>query len=130
MIGTVDLAVFPALAAEPIVRPERYQDDRDTGRPCQEHQAGAEPGAAAAEELARRAWEQSPSLTRPDGLLNHLTKTVLETARTSSWPSTRAMTGTARSTRRRERAHAICLVEELGEDRVDPVGGQQRGAVA
>jgi len=33
-----------------------------------------------AEELVRRAREQGSSLTGPDGLLNQLTKTVLETA--------------------------------------------------
>jgi len=33
-----------------------------------------------AEDLVRRAREQGLSLTRPDGLLNQLTKTVLETA--------------------------------------------------
>ncbi len=34
----------------------------------------------AAEELVRRAREQGLSLTGPDGLLNQLTKVVIETA--------------------------------------------------
>ena len=40
--GTVDLTVFPALTAEPLVRPERCRDDRDTERRVQEDQAGAD----------------------------------------------------------------------------------------
>jgi hypothetical protein len=36
--------------------------------------------AEAARELVRMAQEQCPSLTGPDGLLNQLTKTVIETA--------------------------------------------------
>jgi hypothetical protein len=39
--GTVDLTVFPALMAEPVVWPERCRDDRDTGWRAEEDQAGA-----------------------------------------------------------------------------------------
>ena len=40
--GTVYLTVFPVLMAEPVVRPERCRDDRNTGRRVQEDQAGAD----------------------------------------------------------------------------------------
>jgi transposase-like protein len=55
----------------------RGGDDRNTGRRGKE----SEPAEfQAARELVRQAEEQGLSLTGPDGLLELLTKTVLETA--------------------------------------------------